>query len=178
MVASKAFTLLVGAYSSVISSVRFDPSSSDLTVLGTSASNPNPSWITVHPLNSSVLLATSERNPIGGVSTFKITDRSKGVVVLASNATTGADPAYLTGLVKARQVAVMDVRSASLNAFEPIYSVQFLVLGRVGLFHSPSTRPTHTRRNTRPKDQVRRTSFPPTPGCRAWRRNLDSRPCE
>ncbi|QRW12661.1 lactonase, 7-bladed beta-propeller [Ceratobasidium sp. AG-Ba] len=38
MVAAKTFTLLVGAYGSAITGVRFDPSSPNLTVLGTSDS--------------------------------------------------------------------------------------------------------------------------------------------
>ncbi|KAG9080277.1 hypothetical protein FRC06_006839, partial [Ceratobasidium sp. 370] len=66
MVASRTFTLLVGAYGTVITSIRFDTASKDLAVLGSSPSGTNPSWIATHPLNSSILLATNEVNPTGG----------------------------------------------------------------------------------------------------------------
>ncbi|KAG8689443.1 hypothetical protein FRC08_010943, partial [Ceratobasidium sp. 394] len=77
MVALRTFTILVGAYGSNLTSILFDPSSKELSVLGTSPSGPNPSWIATHPRNSSVLLATNEVNPIGGVNTFLITDAAK-----------------------------------------------------------------------------------------------------
>ncbi|CAE6517687.1 unnamed protein product [Rhizoctonia solani] len=119
MVASKTFTLLVGAYGSVITSVRFDTTSSNLSVLGTSPSGPNPSWITTHPLNNSIVISTNEVNPTGGLSTFLITDRVNGAVVRSSNASTGADPAYIVGLAKTRQVAVMDYSGGS-GSFIPL----------------------------------------------------------
>ncbi|KAF8608340.1 3-carboxy-cis,cis-mucoante lactonizing enzyme [Ceratobasidium sp. AG-I] len=120
MIASKVFTLLVGGYSSLITSVSFDPSLSNLTVLSTSDSGANPSWITTHPLNCSVLIGTNELNPVGGVSTFKITDRAKGTVTRLDNASSfGADPAFVAGLTKARQVAVMDYSSGT-GAFIPL----------------------------------------------------------
>ncbi|CAE6444100.1 unnamed protein product [Rhizoctonia solani] len=119
MVASKAFTLLVGAYSSVITSIRFDTASPNLSVLGTSPSGSNPSWIATHPLNNSILISTNELNPTGGLSTFLITDRSNGVVVRSSEATTGADPAFIVGLTKTKQVVVMDYSSGS-GAFIPL----------------------------------------------------------
>jgi len=120
MVASKTFTLLVGAYSSVITSIRFDPSSTILSVLGSSPSGTNPSWIATHPLNSSVLLATNEVNPTGGVNTFLITDPINGVAAIKSKSSSfGADPAHLAGLSQARQVAVMDYSSGT-GAFIPL----------------------------------------------------------
>ncbi|CEL56583.1 hypothetical protein RSOLAG1IB_07932 [Rhizoctonia solani AG-1 IB] len=119
MVASKTFTLLVGAYGSVITSIRFDTASSKLSVLGTSPSGTNPSWIATHPLNNSVIISTNEANPVGGLSTFLVTDRSKGAVARSSQATTGADPAFIVGLTKARQVAVMDYSGGS-GAFIPL----------------------------------------------------------
>ncbi|CAE6493507.1 unnamed protein product [Rhizoctonia solani] len=119
MVASTAFTLLVGAYSSVITGIRFDPASTNLSVLGTSPSGNNPSWIATHPLNNSIIVATNEGNPVGGLSTFLVTDRSKGAVVRSSQATTGADPAYIVALTKPRQVVVMDYSGGS-GAFIPL----------------------------------------------------------
>ncbi|KDN43842.1 hypothetical protein RSAG8_05835, partial [Rhizoctonia solani AG-8 WAC10335] len=119
MVASKSFTLPVGAYGSIITGVRFDPSSSNLTVLGTSPSGLNPSWIATHPLNNSILISTNEANPTGGLSTFLVTDRAKGVVVRSSSASTGADPAYIVGLTKARQVTVTDYSGGS-GSFIPL----------------------------------------------------------
>ncbi|KAG9123157.1 hypothetical protein FRC07_000170 [Ceratobasidium sp. 392] len=120
MVASKTFTLLVGAYGSVITGVRFDPSSKSLSVTGSSDSGTNPSWISTHPLNNSVLLATNEVNPVGGVASFIITDRTKGVAEKISKSSSfGADPAHLAGLSKARQVAVMDYSSGT-GAFIPL----------------------------------------------------------
>ncbi|CAE7135937.1 unnamed protein product [Rhizoctonia solani] len=119
MVASKTFTLLVGAYGSFITSVRFDTSSPNLAVLGTSASGTNPSWVNTHPLNKSILISTNEVNPVGGLSTFLITDRTNGVAVRSSTASTGADPAFIVGLAKNRQVAVMDYSGGS-GSFIPL----------------------------------------------------------
>ncbi|CAE6419645.1 unnamed protein product [Rhizoctonia solani] len=119
MVASKTFTLLVGAYGSFITSVRFDTSSPNLSVLGTSPSGTNPSWINTHPVNKSILISTNEVNPVGGLSTFLITDRTNGVAVRSSTASTGADPAFIVGLAKNRQVAVMDYSGGS-GSFIPL----------------------------------------------------------
>ncbi|KAG8770619.1 hypothetical protein FRC12_004160 [Ceratobasidium sp. 428] len=94
--------------------------SKDLLLIGKSDSGPNPSWISTHPLNSSILLSTNEENPIGGLSTFMITDRANGVVERISNASSfGADPAYLAALSSARQVAVMNFSSGN-GTFIPL----------------------------------------------------------
>ncbi|KAF8608339.1 putative isomerase YbhE [Ceratobasidium sp. AG-I] len=120
MVASKMFTLLVGGTGSVITSVMFNTSSSNLTVLGTSDSGANPTWITTHPLNSSVLLGNNAISPNGTISTFNITDRTKGVVSRIDVASSfGAGPTFLLGLVNTRQVAVVNYPSGT-GAFIPL----------------------------------------------------------
>ncbi|KAG8770653.1 hypothetical protein FRC12_004141 [Ceratobasidium sp. 428] len=121
MVASKIFTLLVGATTgNVISSVRFDPSSKDISLIGKSYSGPNPSWISTHPHNNSILLSANEGRPLGGLSTFVITDRKNGVIKRVSNSSSFGDtPAYMAALSSVRQVGVMDYFSGN-GAFIPL----------------------------------------------------------
>ena len=49
------FTLLAGGYSQFINTYVFDDVASTLTLTGQSLTGGNPSWIALHPTNSSVL---------------------------------------------------------------------------------------------------------------------------
>ncbi|KAG8791109.1 hypothetical protein FRC16_000581 [Serendipita sp. 398] len=56
-----SFLILVGGYTSVITSLRFTPSTSSLTYLTQSnVGVQSPSWLTTHPSNSSIIYATRE----------------------------------------------------------------------------------------------------------------------
>lgn len=58
--AMSAFTILVGGYTSMITALSFTPGSTSLSTLSTSYAGINPTWITTHPTNKSVLFATQE----------------------------------------------------------------------------------------------------------------------
>ncbi|KAG9122461.1 hypothetical protein FRC07_001138 [Ceratobasidium sp. 392] len=115
---TKILTLLVGGYGSTISRVHFDPSSKDLSVLGSFDSGPSPSWVSTHPLNNSVLFATNEEDE-GRVISF-ITNRTDGAAhKVSSSSSLGKGPAYLAGLFGVRQVAVFNYDSGN-GAFIPL----------------------------------------------------------
>ncbi|KIM19409.1 hypothetical protein M408DRAFT_13484, partial [Serendipita vermifera MAFF 305830] len=49
------FLLLVGSYTSYITSLRFAPASSSLTYITQTACGGSPSWLAQHPSNSSII---------------------------------------------------------------------------------------------------------------------------
>lgn len=49
------FTILAGGYSTFVASYLFNTDASTLTLLNQSPTGANPSWITLHPFNSSIL---------------------------------------------------------------------------------------------------------------------------
>ncbi|KAG9122460.1 hypothetical protein FRC07_001137 [Ceratobasidium sp. 392] len=107
MLTSGILTLLVGGYSSNITRLAFDPSARSLSVLGPFDSGLNPSWITTHPLNCSVLYAINElpEPSDGGVTSFIITDHANGVANKINNGSVlSFGPAHLAALTSARQV--------------------------------------------------------------------------
>ncbi|KAG8826497.1 hypothetical protein FRC17_008215, partial [Serendipita sp. 399] len=58
---ASTFLILVGGYTSVISSLRFTPSTSSLTYLTqSSVGAQSPTWLSSHPTNSSIIYATQE----------------------------------------------------------------------------------------------------------------------
>ena len=49
------FTILAGGYTSFVVSYLFNSDTSSLTVLNQSPTGANPSWISLHPTNKSIL---------------------------------------------------------------------------------------------------------------------------
>lgn len=66
-----AFTLLVSGYTTIITALSFNPATSSLTTLSTSPAGVNPSWITAHPTNKSVIYATQETSA-GSIMSFAV----------------------------------------------------------------------------------------------------------
>ncbi|KDQ20255.1 hypothetical protein BOTBODRAFT_27670 [Botryobasidium botryosum FD-172 SS1] len=89
-------TILVGSYSSEITALEFDTSTSPPT-LSVSASFPtgkNPSWISPHPSDKSLLVAGNEV-PDGKIQLFKFDQAQKTLELLGERPSGGADPAHI-----------------------------------------------------------------------------------
>ncbi|QRV88186.1 lactonase, 7-bladed beta-propeller [Ceratobasidium sp. AG-Ba] len=88
-----SYKILVGAYSSVITTLKFDSTSSSLPTIATSYAGQNPSWIAAHPTNKSVIFATQE-NYAGAVWSFAV--NSQGQLTQLGSVSTGGDgPAFM-----------------------------------------------------------------------------------
>ncbi|QRW02330.1 lactonase, 7-bladed beta-propeller [Ceratobasidium sp. AG-Ba] len=88
-----AWKILVGAYSSTIITLQFDSSSTNLPTIATSYAGQNPSWITSHPTNKSVIFATQE-NYASAVWSFAV--NSQGQLTQLGSVSTGGDgPAFM-----------------------------------------------------------------------------------
>ncbi|KAG9118777.1 hypothetical protein FRC07_006537, partial [Ceratobasidium sp. 392] len=88
-----AYKILVGAYTSVITTLQFTSGNTNLATVGTSNAGTNPSWIAQHPTNKSVLFATQE-NYDGKIFSFAIGPNGL-LTQVASVSTSGDGPANL-----------------------------------------------------------------------------------
>ncbi|KAF9042829.1 putative isomerase YbhE [Hymenopellis radicata] len=91
------FTILAGGYDVFVASYLFNSDASTLSFLNKYTTGSNPSWLTLHPTNNSILYATNE-NSVGAVQSFTVTP--DGVVSSAiDTAPTGGDsPAFAVAL--------------------------------------------------------------------------------
>lgn len=105
------FTILAGGYDVFIASYLFNSDASTLSLTGKYPSGANPSWITSHPTNKSILYATNE-NTEGAVQSFTVT--SDGVLSQAVDTmpTDGDSPAFAVAL-STGQVAAMNYGSGN-----------------------------------------------------------------
>ncbi|GJE92408.1 isomerase YbhE-like protein [Phanerochaete sordida] len=104
------FTILAGGYTSFVVSYLFNSDTSSLTVLNQSPTGANPSWISLHPTNKSILYATNEDEP-GALQAFTI--GPQGVLDLISTTPSGGDaPAFTTALNNG-QVAIMNYNTGN-----------------------------------------------------------------
>lgn len=85
--------ILVGSYTSVITTLLFSTSPPSLRIYSTSPAGSNPSWIASHPSNRSLLFATQENTPGRILSFFVQPDGSAARLSSASSG--GNGPAYL-----------------------------------------------------------------------------------
>ncbi|KAF7324747.1 putative isomerase YbhE [Mycena kentingensis (nom. inval.)] len=100
------YTILAGGYDVFIAAYTFDTATSSLTLTAKYPSGTNPSWISAHPTNHSILYATNELNPAGQLQSFDI---AKGNVLSAPVDTVpsgGGDPAFCVPL-DTGEVAIM-----------------------------------------------------------------------
>ncbi|KAK0444261.1 putative isomerase YbhE [Desarmillaria tabescens] len=105
------FTILAGGYDVFITSYLFNSDASTLSLTGKYPSGSNPSWITSHPTNKSILYATNE-NTEGAVQSFTVT--SDGVLSepVSTIPTDGDSPAFAVAL-STGQVAAMNYGSGN-----------------------------------------------------------------
>ncbi|KAJ7678065.1 Lactonase, 7-bladed beta-propeller-domain-containing protein [Mycena polygramma] len=102
--------IFAGGYDVFIAAYLFNAANSSLTLAGKYPSGANPSWITPHPTNNSILYATNE-NTGGALQAFNIAGS-----VLSSAVTTvpsdGDDPAFAVAL-STGEVAIMNYSSGN-----------------------------------------------------------------
>lgn len=100
LLVASATMLYVGSYSSSIARINLD-ANGDMTFLGASDSEPNPSWLTFSP-NGTLLFAVSEVQDYpsqypssGAVSSFEV-DQDGSLRMLSTVASGGGAPAHAT----------------------------------------------------------------------------------
>jgi len=102
--------IFAGGYDVFIAAYLFNTATSSLTLTGKYPSGANPSWITPHPTNKSILYATNE-NVGGALQSFDILGSvlSTAVDTVASE---GDDPAFAVAL-STGEVAIMNYSSGN-----------------------------------------------------------------
>ncbi|KAG7440486.1 putative isomerase YbhE [Guyanagaster necrorhizus] len=105
------FTILAGGYDVFIASYLFDSVASTLSLTGQYPSGSNPSWITLHPTNKSILYATNE-NTEGAVQSFTVTSNGVLSTTVDTVPTDGDSPAFAVAL-STGQVAAMNYGSGN-----------------------------------------------------------------
>ncbi|OCH93156.1 putative isomerase YbhE [Obba rivulosa] len=108
------FTILAGGYTSFVASYLFNSETNALSLLNTSPTGDNPSWIALHPTNKSILYAVNENSP-GSLQTFVIGSQGLLSSPFDTIYSDGDAPAFATPLSGAYlgQVAVMDYNSGT-----------------------------------------------------------------
>ncbi|KXN85626.1 hypothetical protein AN958_10963 [Leucoagaricus sp. SymC.cos] len=101
-----SFKILAGGYDLFIATYLFDSVSLSLSVASQSPTGSNPSWISKHPTNSSVLYAVNEVSN-GVVQSFIINSAGSLSGALDSAPTGGDNPAFAVAL-STGQVVVMN----------------------------------------------------------------------
>ncbi|KAH7890467.1 Lactonase, 7-bladed beta-propeller-domain-containing protein [Phlebopus sp. FC_14] len=105
------FTILAGGYTSFIASYLFNTDDRTLTYLNQYTTGDNPSWITSHPTNKSILYATNENVPSGALQSFTV--GAQGAITLVDTiASGGAGPPYCAAL-STGQVAIVNYNSGT-----------------------------------------------------------------
>jgi 6-phosphogluconolactonase (cycloisomerase 2 family) len=94
---SSSFLILVGSFSSMISTLNFTSSPPSLTRVTQTASGTSPSWLLSNPSNSSILYATDETDN-GTVNSFIVDQKTGALTHVDSIATQGGSPTHI-GLV-------------------------------------------------------------------------------
>ncbi|KAI0682204.1 putative isomerase YbhE [Earliella scabrosa] len=103
------FTILAGGYSTFVVSYLFNSDTNALTVLNQSPTGVNPSWLSLHPTNRSVLYAVNE-NAQGGLQSFLVGKDGVLSGPIDTISSGGDSPAFTTPL-STGQVAVMNYNS-------------------------------------------------------------------
>ncbi|KAJ7579351.1 Lactonase, 7-bladed beta-propeller-domain-containing protein [Mycena floridula] len=106
-----SFTILAGGYDLFIATYLFNANTSSLALLAKYPSGSNPSWITGHPTNKSILYATNE-NSVGALQSFTVT--SSGVVSSAiSTVPSGGDSPAFAAALDTGAVAIMNYNTGN-----------------------------------------------------------------
>ncbi|OBZ77566.1 hypothetical protein A0H81_01939 [Grifola frondosa] len=91
------FTILAGGYTSFVASYLFNSDTSALTLLNQSPTGANPSWISLHPTNKSILYAVNEDTP-GALQSFTIGHEGALTGPIGQISSDGNSPAFTTPL--------------------------------------------------------------------------------
>ncbi|KAJ7100693.1 Lactonase, 7-bladed beta-propeller-domain-containing protein [Mycena belliarum] len=105
-----SLTIFAGGYDVFIAAYLFNTVTSSLTLAGKYPSGANPSWVTLHPSNKSILYATNE-NAGGALQSFEIAGSvlSRAVDTVPSD---GDSPAFAAAL-STGEVAILNYSSGN-----------------------------------------------------------------
>jgi len=112
------YTILVGSYTSQITALEFDTSTSppNLSVTATFPTGQSPSWISFHPSDKSLLFVGNELTD-GKLQLFKLDQAQKTLKLVGECTSGGADPAHV--LVLEDEVIVANYSGGTVQ-FVPI----------------------------------------------------------
>ncbi|KAG6896165.1 hypothetical protein C0992_009914 [Termitomyces sp. T32_za158] len=106
-----AFTILAGGYDVFIATYLFNSSISSLSLLSTSPTGQDPSWITPHPTNKSILYAVNEISS-GALQSFIINATGALSPAIDTVSSGGDGPAFTTAL-STGAVAILNYNSGN-----------------------------------------------------------------
>lgn len=106
-----AFTILAGGYDVFVATYLFNAATCSLSLLAKSPTGPSPSWITLHPTNSSILYAVNEV-VTGALQSFNINTNGTLSDAVDTVPTGGNAPAY-TAALSTGEVAVFNYNSGN-----------------------------------------------------------------
>lgn len=120
------FTILAGGFSSFIATYVFDSDASSLSLVKQNPTGDNPSWITPHRLNSSILYAVNEIGPVGNLQSFLVDEQ--GSLTLVDTVPTGGNGPTYTESLSTGEVSALNFGSpnASFIATDPNDPTRFL----------------------------------------------------
>ncbi|KDQ07996.1 hypothetical protein BOTBODRAFT_38331 [Botryobasidium botryosum FD-172 SS1] len=107
------FTILAGTFTPFIRVLSFNSASNTLAFQSQWPAGDQPSWLGLHPVNQSVLYATSGGNP-GQLQSFVIGSGGK-LTRISITESGGADPAHLVALKNGKEVAVINYSGSTAN---------------------------------------------------------------
>lgn len=101
-----AFTILAGGFDLFVATYLFNSSDSSLSLLSKSPTGSNPSWITTHLMNRSILYAVNEVAQ-GALQTFEVSPCGALSYAIDTTSSGGDNPAFVAAL-STGQVAVVN----------------------------------------------------------------------
>ncbi|TFK50329.1 putative isomerase YbhE [Heliocybe sulcata] len=105
------FTILAGGYTAFVASYLFNSDASTLSLLNQSPTGENPSWISLHPFDPSIVYAVNE-NDNGALQSYMVGPEGALAGPVDTIETGGGAPAFAAGLTTG-QVAVMNYNSGN-----------------------------------------------------------------
>lgn len=92
-----SFLILVGSFSSMISTLNFTTSPPSLSLVAQTPSGTSPTWLLSNPLNNSIIYATDETE-VGALNSLVLDHSTGKLTSVASIPTQGGSPTHI-GLV-------------------------------------------------------------------------------
>ncbi|KAF8656668.1 hypothetical protein AX16_002471 [Volvariella volvacea WC 439] len=103
-------TFLAGGYDMFIATYLFNTDASSLSVVARSQTGPNPSWLSLHPANRSILYTVNEAGP-GALQSFIVNPGGTLSSAIDTTSSGGDSPAHIVALSSnsnANNIAVMN----------------------------------------------------------------------
>lgn len=108
----KAFLVLVGSFSTYISSLKFTVSPPSLTLVTQTASGGAPSWLLQSPFNASIVYATDEL-PDGSLNSLVINKPSGNLTHIDTISTQGQYPTHIGAVLDGNTLGVANYYGSS-----------------------------------------------------------------